>query len=256
MVAAVVLLAGWLERRHVADRSPAGVAVMLCLPAISRFAQEARPYGLTVCADRGLLDRLVAGPDDDRAGADDLVLGQHRGTGAESGPGTQCRGGTGGLPRCCPTPTRHGEPLIGRWSRTVLRRPSGSCWSRPSSCWPRTAAPAISGTSSPSLHNVWAIAAAALTGEPREARVVDQIAWLVVASGRGRPLAAAATFPPDHARLLLAVGPGAHRRHAARLALPPHPRCPLPAAHCAGLVGPGRSGLPGARCGRSERGSP
>jgi mannosyltransferase len=179
MVAAVVLLAGWVERRMSRSAGLLTAAVMLCLPSISRFAQEARPYGLTVCATVACSiawwrARTTTG----RAptlwySASIVVLGLNQAL-ALSVVAAQL---------VCsvlrdPDPVRRvrHRPL----SRTVVPAVIGLVLVAPFVVLASGRGTGNLGHLKPNLHNVWAIAAAALTGEPREARVVDQIAWLVV----------------------------------------------------------------------------
>lgn len=53
MVAAVVAIAWWARRRLGTASALAGAAVLLALPVFTRYAQEARPYGLLVLAAVG-----------------------------------------------------------------------------------------------------------------------------------------------------------------------------------------------------------
>ncbi len=53
MAGAVAVLAGWARRRLGRAVALAGAGVLLALPAVSRYAQEARPYGLMLLAVTG-----------------------------------------------------------------------------------------------------------------------------------------------------------------------------------------------------------
>jgi len=179
MVAAVVLLAGWVERRLSPAAGLLSAAVMLSLPAISRFAQEARPYGLTVCATvvcsmAWWRARTTTG----RAptlwySASIVVLGLSQAL-ALSVVVAQLVCSV--LRDPDPAQRARHRPL----SRTVVPAATGLALVAPFVVLASGRGTGNLGHLRPDLHNVWAIAAAALTGEPREARVVDQIAWLVV----------------------------------------------------------------------------
>lgn len=176
MALAVALLGGWVARWLSVRVAVVAVAVMCALPAVSRFAQEARPYGLAVLA----------------AVASSLAWWRFRQVGGRRA-GAWYAVSVLAVPLCNVLalgvvaaqvvagflPDRSRRPGVG-W-RTLALAAAGVAPTIPFLWLVATRATGYIGHYAPTPYHVWTILRGSFGGEPRDAPLVNRIAVVVVA---------------------------------------------------------------------------